>query len=95
MEHVKVQTLCLIVAIGLTVTWSVQSAPLGLGGPGGPGGFGLPQSPSMPGQQQQIEQPTPGSTDLKFYFLDEENAGYFRGEWYAAVAMMINCYELK
>lgn len=87
MERAKAQTLFLIVAIGLTVLRIVQSAPLGLGlgGLGGPGGFGLPQ-PSLP--RQQLLQTSGQSTVVKYtYLLEEENAGYFRGEWYAAGTM--------
>lgn len=75
-----------MVLIGLaTVLRIVQPAPLGGGGPGGPGGFGFLQPSSMPEQQQRQQQ----STGLK-YLLDEENAGYFRGKWYASI-YVYNC----
>ena len=78
-----------LVAIVLTSLHTVQSAPLMFGGPGGlggPGGFGLP-TPSLPEQQQQLQ------VQKYTYLLDEENAGYFRGEWYAAGAIVMVCYE--
>ena len=80
MKHFKAQTLLLTAVIGL-VSWLrfAQPAPLGpgSGGPGGPSGFGPQQKHPDPQGQQS---PTKQSTALK-YLLDEENAGYFRGEW--------------
>ena len=74
MKHFTAQTLVLTAVIGLV------SAPLDFGGPGGPSGFGLQQKLSFPAHQQRQQSSTKQSTGLK-YLLDEENAGYFRGEW--------------
>ena len=83
MKHFKAQTLLLTAVIGL-VSWLrfAQPAPLGpgSGGPGGPSGFGLQQNIPFPGHPQRQQSSTKQSTALK-YLLDEENAGYFRGEW--------------
>ena len=69
MKHFKAQTLLLTAVIGL-VSWLrfAQPAPLGpgFGGPGGPSGTPFPDPQEQP--------------SLK-YLLDDENAGYFRGEW--------------
>ena len=74
MKHFTAQTLVLIAVIRLA------SVPLRFGRPGGPSGFGLPQKLSFPGHQQRQQSSTKQSTGLT-YLLDEENAGYFRGEW--------------
>ena len=78
MKHFKAQTLLLTAVIGLvSVLRIAQPAPLGLGGPGGPG---FQQPAPFPPPQQTQQPPTKQSTGLK-YLLDEENDGYFRGEW--------------
>ena len=74
MKHFKAQTLVLIAVIGLA------SAPLRFVRPGGPSGFGLQQKLLFPAHQQRQQSSTKQSTGLK-YLLDEDNAGYFRGEW--------------
>ena len=80
MKHFKAQTLLLTAVIGLvSVLRIAQPAPLRFGGPGGPS-FGKQQPAPFPPQQQRQQPPTNQSTGLK-YLLDEENDGYFRGEW--------------
>lgn len=85
MKHFKAQTLLLTAAIGLvSILRIAEPAPLGIrgfgGGPDGRGDFGLHQRLSSPGHQQKQQSSTKQRTGLK-YLLDEEHAGYFRGEW--------------
>ena len=81
MKHFEAQTLLLTAVIGLVFVLRIaQPAPLGFGGPGGPSGFGEQQPAPFPVDQQRQQPSTNQSTGLK-YLLDEENDGYFRGEW--------------
>ena len=71
MKHFKAQTLVLIEVTRLA---SAQR----FGRPGGPSGFGLQQKLPFPAHQQRQQSSTKQITGLK-YLLDEDNAGYFRG----------------